>query len=303
MAVGVPAPKQGVRTVMEVIRASGDYLRGKGVERGRLDAEHLLAHVVGVGRLQLYLHFDRPVTRDELGRFRPLLRRRGAREPLQYVLGSAPFRTLRLHVDRRVAVPRPETEYLIDVLSRLAGGDRVFESALDVGTGSGAIALALAEERLARSVTATDISPAALAVAARNAAGAGLAEIDFRAGPLLAPVGGLSFDLVLSNPPYLTDSEWRSSEPEVREWEPRVAMAAGADGLDVVRGLVAGLDDVLRPGGWVGLEVGSSQAPAVAGMLETVPALGSVGVHDDLTGRRRYVFACVNAATPVEPAP
>lgn len=303
MAGGVRAPKQGVRTVMEVIRASGDYLRGKGVERGRLDAEHLLAHVVGVGRLQLYLHFDRPVTRDELGRFRPLLRRRGAREPLQYVLGSAPFRTLRLHVDRRVAVPRPETEYLIDVLSRLAGGDRVFESALDVGTGSGAIALALAAERLARSVTATDISPAALAVAARNAAGAGLAEIDFRAGPLLAPVGGLSFDLVLSNPPYLTHSEWRSAEPEVREWEPRAAMAAGADGLDVIRGLVAGLDDVLRPGGWVGLEVGSSQALTVAGMLETVPALGSVGVHDDLTGRRRYVFACVDAATPVEPAP
>jgi len=241
MATGVSAPKQRTWTVLEAVRASGGYLDGKGVEQGRLDAEHLLAHVLGMGRLQLYLHFDRPLTRDELARFKPLLRRRGAREPLQYVLGSAPFRTLHLHVDRRVAIPRPETEYLIDVLQRLAG-DRVFDSALDVGTGSGAIALALAGERLARSVTASDISPAAVAAAGRNAAEAGLAGIDFRDGPLLEPVGDRSFDLVLSNPPYLSEAEWRMAEPEVREWEPRGAMVAGPDGLEVVRGLVAGLD-------------------------------------------------------------
>ena len=291
MATGVSAPKQRIWTVMEVIRTSGEYLDGKGVERGRLDAEHLLAHVLGMGRLHLYLHFDRPLTPDELARFKPLLRRRGAREPLQYVLGSAPFRTLHLHVDQRVAIPRPETEYLIDVLSQLAGSQYAFGSALDVGTGSGAIALALAAERVARSVTATDVSPAALAVAQRNAAGTGLVGIDFRAGPLFEPVRDRSFDLVLSNPPYLTEAEWLSAQPEVREWEPRAAMAAGEDGLDVIRGLVAGLDRVLRPGGWVGLEVGSAQAAAVAAMLETIPALESVGVHDDLTGRRRYVVA------------
>lgn len=302
MTTGVSAPKQRIWTVMEVVRASGDYLCKKGVEQGRLDAEHLLAHVLGTGRLQLYLHFDRPLTRDEFARFKALLRRRGAREPLQYVLGSASFRTLHLRVDRRVAIPRPETEYLIDVLLRLAGDDRVFESALDVGTGSGAIALALAAERLARSVTATDISPAALAAAARNAAGAGLANIDFRSGPMFEPVRGRTFDLVLSNPPYLTEAELRSAEPEVREWEPRTALAAGADGLDVIRGLVAGLDHVLRPGGRVGLEVGSTQAVAVADMLETIPGLGSVGVHDDLTGRRRYVFARRNLAKPIESA-
>lgn len=294
MAARATAPDQRVWTVMDVIRASGEYLDGKGLEHGRLDAEHLLAHVLGMGRLHLYLHFDRPLTLAERGRLKPLLRRRAAREPLQYILGSAPFRNLTLDVDRRVAIPRPETEYLIDVLQRVAGGDRAFESALDVGTGSGAIALALAAEGLARSVTATDLSASALAAARNNAAAAGVATIDFREGCLLEPVAGRTFDLVLSNPPYLTEEEWRSAQPEVREWEPRLAMVGGADGLDVIRDLVGGVDDVLRPGGWVGLELGNSQAEAVVGMLEAVPGLGSVGAHDDLTGRQRYVLARKN---------
>ena len=302
MAAGATAAKRRVWTVMDVVRVGGDYLSGKGVEQGRLDAEHLLAHVLGTGRLQLYLQHDRPLTRSELARLKPLLRRRAAREPLQYVMGSAPFRTLLLRVDRRVAIPRPETEYLVDVLKGLADGG-VFDSALDVGTGSGAIALALASERLARRVTATDVSHAALAAAADNAADAGLTEIDLRAGPLLEPVADLSFDLVLSNPPYLTEAEWRSAQPEVRRWEPRAALAAGRDGLDVVRGLVAGLGRVLRPGGRVGLEVGSAQADTVAGMMETVPALRSVEVHRDLTGRRRYVFARRNTGTRSGPGP
>lgn len=276
---------------MDVIRASGEYLDGKGLEHGRLDAEHLLAHVLGVGRLHLYLHFDRPLTVTERGSLKPLLRRRAAREPLQYILGTAPFRDLTLDVDRRVAIPRPETEYLIDVLQRVAGRDRVFESALDVGTGSGAIALALATEGLARAVTATDISAAALAAARHNAAAAGATTIDFQEGSLLEPVTGRTFDLVLSNPPYLTESEWRSAQPEVREWEPRLAMVGGEDGLDAIGGLVRGLDGILRPGGWVGLETGNSQAERVVHMLESVRTLDSVGAHGDLTGRQRYVLA------------
>ncbi len=275
---------------MDVVRAAGEYLDGKGLEHGRLDAEHLLAHVLGMERLHLYLHFDRPLTVAERGRLKPLLRRRGAREPLQYILGLAPFRSLVLDVDRRVAIPRPETEYLLDVLQRVAGRDRVFDSALDVGVGSGAIALSLAAEGVARSVTATDVSAAALAAARNNAAAAGVATIRFREGPLLDPVAGRTFDLVLSNPPYLTEAEWRSAQPEVREWEPRAAMVAGGDGLDVIRGLAGGLDDVLRPGGWVGLEVGDSQAERVQRMLESALDLDSVGVHDDLTGRPRYVL-------------
>ena len=197
---------------MEVIRWSGTYLSEKGVENGRLNAEHLLALVLGMQRLQLYLHFDRPLAKGELAQYKPLLRRRAAREPLQYVLSSAPFRNLQLQVDRRVAIPRPETEYMIDVLMRVAGPDRVFSSALDVGTGSGAIALALAAEGLARSVTATDLSADALATARGNAVAAGLTGIRFEAGCLLEPVAARTFDLVLSNPPYLTEAEWRSAE-------------------------------------------------------------------------------------------
>ena len=291
MAARATAPEQRVWTVMDVIRASGEYLDGKGLEHGRLDAEHLLAHVLGSGRLHLYLDFDRPLTLAERGRFKPLLRRRAAREPLQYILGTAPFRDLILNVDRRVAIPRPETEYLIDVLLRAAGEDRVFASALDVGTGSGAIALALAAEGLARSVTATDLSASALAAARNNAAAAGVTTIDFREGSLLEPVAGRTFDLVLSNPPYLSEEEWRSAQPEVRMWEPRMAMVGGEDGLEVVRGLVCGLGDVLRPGGWVGLELGNSQAEAVVRVLEALPGMGSVSAHDDLTGRPRYVVA------------
>ena len=290
MSTHAPAPPRSWR-VLDVIRISGRYLEDRGVENGRLNAEYLLAHVLGMDRLHLYLHFDRPLTGGELTRYKPLLRRRGAREPLQYVLGSAPFRNLELEVGPGVAIPRPETEYLLDVVRSVAGPDRVFEAALDVGTGSGCIAIALADEGIARRVVATDISADALRVARRNARRCGRAEIDFRAGALLEPVAGMTFDLVLANPPYLSGEEWQSAEPEVREWEPATAMVAPDAGLGVIRGLVAGLEQILRPGGWAGLEVGSSQTEAVAGLLRGCAGLGEVAMRQDLVRRPRYVFA------------
>lgn len=278
-------------TVMEIVRASAAYLRAKGVEDGRLNAEYILAHVLETGRLQLYLQFDRPLAESELARCRPLLKRRAAREPLQYVLGSAPFRNLSLEVDPRVAIPRPETEFFLDVLVRMAGRDRVFDAALDVGTGSGAIAIALSHEGLARSITATDLAPDALAVAGRNAAACGCPGVRFREGSLLEPVADSSFDLVLSNPPYLSDAEWRSAEPEVRDWEPRHAMVADENGMALIRDLVGRVAEVLRPDGWFGLEVGCTQTAAVAELLRGTGAFRRVAVHDDLAGRPRYVFA------------
>ena len=285
------APPAPPRRLLDIIRLSGGYLEDRGVRDGRLNAEHLLAHVLGLDRLHLYLAYDRPLTPGELARYRPLLRRRGAREPLQYILGSAPFRNLELEVGPGVAIPRPETEYLVDVVRSAAGPERVFEAALDVGTGSGCIAIALAEEGIARTVTATDVSADALRVARRNARRCGHPEVDFRSGALLEPVGGMAFDLVLSNPPYLADDEWRTAEPEVREWEPRTAMVAPEGGLGVIRGLVAGLEGILRPGGWVGMEVGIAQTEEVATLLRGCAGLGGVTVHEDLARRPRYVLA------------
>lgn len=278
-------------TVMEIVRRSGTYLDGKGVEKGRLDAELIVAHVLGVPRLDLYLRFDRPMSSDELAACRALLRRRGAREPLQYVLGTAPFRELHLEVGPGVAIPRPETEYFLDALLALAGPDRTFGAALDVGTGSGAIALSLAGEGLARTVTATDLSPKALAAARRNARAAGLSTVDFRSGHLLEPVAGDTFDLVLSNPPYVTDAEWRGAAPEVRDWEPPGALAAGPDGLGVIRELVPSMMSALRPGGWAGLEVGRTQTQAVAALFRRCGRNARVEVREDLAGLPRYVFA------------
>ncbi len=276
---------------MDVARAAGDYLKGRGVPDGRLDAEHLLAGVLGMKRLELYLHHDRPLGETELAAYRSRIRRRGAREPLQYVLGSAPFRDLRLRVDGRVAIPRPETEFLLDVVARATGRTGAVERALDVGTGSGAIALALATEGGARRVVATDVSPAALSVARDNARRTGAANVDFRLGSLLAPVEGETFDLVLCNPPYLGEAEWASAEPEVREWEPRLAMVSGADGLDAIRALAVAAPAALRSGGWLGLEIGAAQGPAVERLLRDAGGWRDVAVHNDLTGRCRYVVA------------
>lgn len=279
--------------VVEIIRRSADYLAGKGVENPRLDAEHILSHILHMARLDLYLHFDRPLSPGELAACRPLLRRRGAREPLQYVLGSAPFRNLELTVGPGVAVPRPETEHLLDVLleaaGRRPGPTPPFAAALDVGTGSGALALALAEEGLAASVAATDISPKALAAARGNAADAGV-QVDFMEGALLSPVAGRTFDLIVSNPPYLASGEWLSAAPEVREWEPRVAMEAGADGLDVIRPLVRAAMPALRPNGWAALEVGRFQTEVVADIFRETGA-AHVEVREDLAGLPRYVVA------------
>ena len=299
MTVGAAAAAGRRAVVIETVLDDGAaYLAGRGVEDAGLEAEHLLAHILGVPRLQLYLDLDRPLGPSEAERYQELLRRRGTREPLQYVVGSAPFRNLDLRVDPRVAIPRPETEYLIDVLMDLvrreahAVGEAVpFESALEIGTGSGAVAISLATEGIARSVTATDLSPQALAVAGGNARRAGAREVEFLAGDSLAPVRQREYDLVISNPPYLTRAEWLTAQPEVREWEPMVAMHGGRDGLDVIRSLAAGVEGVLRPGGWFGLEVGSGQVEAVVALLRGSPALGTPVSRSDLAGKGRYVFA------------
>lgn len=282
-----------VRTALELARQAGTLLCERGLEQGRLDAELLLSSVLGIKRLDLYLQFDRPVTPEELERFRTFVRRRLRREPVQYILGESHFRGLVLRVDRRVLIPRPETEQLVGAVLEFVK-DRRGLAALDVGTGSGAIALSLAAEAgsVFDRIVATDASRDALDVAMANAEALGTAgRIDFRVGACWDPVSSEErFDVIVSNPPYVALGEAETLSPDVREWEPHGALFAGPAGTDVLRELVAGAWSRLRPGGVLALEIGATQADAVLGLLAGA-GFAERSVRRDLSGRDRIVMA------------
>jgi release factor glutamine methyltransferase len=266
-------------TLGEVLWGATDYLAGRGVENPRLDAELLLARALGLSRIELYTQHDRPLTDAERTVARELVQRRGKREPLAYVLGDWDFRRLTLKTDARALVPRPETEIVVERCLVLLEG---IESprVVDVGTGSGAIALAIAQERPDARLHATDISRAAIELARENADANGL-TVEFRAGDLLAGFEG-PFDLVVSNPPYVDAGELDSLEPEVRDWEPRGALVA--DGQ--TERLVSDAQHVLN--GWLVLEVHEARARIVSQALERA-AYSSVGIVNDLAGKERGV--------------
>ncbi len=269
-------------TLGEVLKLSTGFLSERGVSSPRLDTEFILAHGLGLARLDLYLEHDRPLTEAELDRCRSLVERRGRREPLAYVLGEWGFRRLTLRCDSRALVPRPETEVLVErALALLEGVER--PEALDVGTGTGAVALALVYERPDVRATALDISPGALALARENAEAARL-EVTLLEGDFRAGLPGGPYDLVVSNPPYVKPDEIETLEPEVREWEPREALVSEDGPAEVARVAVP----ALKPGGALALEVGDGQAPAVAAALEELGYRG-VTITVDLNGRERIV--------------
>jgi release factor glutamine methyltransferase len=271
-------------TVGEALRASTEFLAGKGVPSPRVDAEHLVAKALGVTRLELYMQHDRPLSEDELGVARELVRRRGTREPLAYVLGEWGFRRLTLTTDPRALVPRPETETVVErCLAHLEGV--ASPAVLDVGTGSGAIALAVADEVADSRVTAIDSSADALSLAAENAARTGLADrVTLLEHDLATGLPGGPFDLVVSNPPYVLPEEIDSLEPEVREWEPRQALV----GRGATEAVSRGARDVLRQGGSLVLEVGDGHADEVSALLASL-GFAQVAQMPDLTGRQRVV--------------
>lgn len=277
--------------VLELVKWTADYLAEKGFHNARLNAELLLSGTLGVKRLDLYLQHDRPLRADELAAFKARLLRRAKHEPLQYIEGRAAFRHLTLAVDPRVLIPRPETELLVQaVLDWTAGREGL--SVLDVGTGSGAIALALAAEGSFARVVATDVSAGAVEVARANGdTVAPGAPVDFREGSLYAPVCGERFDVVVSNPPYVGDEERAGLDAEVRDWEPGGALFAGTGGLDVIAPLVAGAPDHLLPGGLLALEIGAAQGAAVAEMVHAAGCFAEPEVRRDLAGRERMVLA------------
>ena len=284
---------QAVSDAVRVLREAG------GSRSPRLDAELLLAEVLGVTRADLFREPGRELSAGEAAEYGALLDRRLAREPVAYILGRRAFRTIDLEVTPDVLIPRPETETLVDVALEelrvlpLAGPDPEDEPlAIDVGTGSGCVALALAAEDPFVRVVATDVDPGALAVARGNAARLGLARrVEFVLSDLFHDVGERPFDLVVSNPPYIPADEYVALEPNVRDYEPRRALYGGVDGLDVYRRLVPGAALLLRPGGMLALEVGAGQADAVAGIMAAAGAFGEPRVRDDLAGIPRVVSA------------
>ena len=261
-------------TLGEVLTSATDYLAERGVPSPRVDAEWLLAHALGLSRIELYTQLDRPLTDAERAAARELVRRRGAREPLAYVLGSWGFRHLDLQTDARALVPRPETEVVVDrCLALLA---HVSEpNVLDVGTGTGAIALAIAHELPDARVTATDLSADALALARENAERLGL-HVEFREADLT--VAG-TFDLVVSNPPYVHAGELATLEPEVRDWEPRAALV---DEGQTERLIAA------KAGTWLVLETHEAHAGDIAALLER-DGYVDVRITNDLADKPRVV--------------
>ena len=274
--------RDGARTVGEVLRRSTDHLAEKGSETPRLDAELLLAHVLGVARIDLYLDLERPLAASELDAARALVSRRAAREPLQYVLGEWGFRRLTLRVDRRALIPRPETETVVErCLALLAG--REAPRVLDVGTGSGAIALAIADEHPGARVSGIDVSDDALALARENAVQTGL-DIELLERDVFQGLPEGPWELVVSNPPYVDPGDRATLQPEVRDWEPDTALF----GRDVTATVAAAAVDVLIDGGALVLEVGDGQAQATAALLASL-GYADVRTTPDLAGRDRVV--------------
>jgi release factor glutamine methyltransferase len=271
-------------TVGEVLRRSAAYLAERGSPSARLDADLLLAHALGVERLRLYTDSERPLTPDELARAREALARRGRREPLAYVTGERAFRRLRLRVGPDVLVPRPETEVLVEwALEVAAPGATV----LDWGTGSGAIAIALADEGDGLAVTAVERSEAALALARENGERLAPGRVEWLLSDGFAAVAGRRFDLVVANPPYLSEAELAAAPPELR-FEPHGALVSGPTGMEAIEALAAAAPAHLEPGGRLLLEVGAGQAPAAAGALAAA-GLTEIATRDDLAGVARAV--------------
>lgn len=277
-------------TVLEIIKKTTDFLAAKGVESARLNAELLIGHALERKRMQLYLEFERPLTEAELERIRPLVRRRAQREPLQYIVGETEFCGLRLAVDRRALIPRPETELLVEHVRRVRG-ETSPSRILDLGTGSGAIALALAAALPTAAVVAVDRSPEALELARSNAARTGFAgRVTWVVSDWFEAVPPDAYDVVVSNPPYLTAEETEQASPEVRDFEPRSALAAADEGCaDLVR-IIAAAPRYLAPGGLLALETGIAQHARLL-PLARESGFSQVESHLDLTGRERFILA------------
>lgn len=307
MAVG-PAAGAPPRTVVELLRLAEPYLARHGCPTPRLDAEVLLAHVLGTTRLELYTRLDQPLQRDEVDAYREALRRRAAREPVAYIVGHREFYGLRFQVGPGVLVPRPETEYLVELALRAwqAGAQAHPEPAVrfaDVGTGCGALAVTLAVRQPAWRGVGSDVSDQALGYARANARSHGVGgRLSWVRGDALSWAGGQSLDLVVTNPPYIPTPQLERLAPEIRRHEPRVALDGGPDGLAVANRIASQAARVLRPGGLLLMELGTAeQARALARRLGggEVPGFARAAAVRDPAGGAPVLVARAAGSGPL----
>ncbi|HEU6447576.1 MAG TPA: peptide chain release factor N(5)-glutamine methyltransferase [Verrucomicrobiae bacterium] len=254
-------------TVLEAIQKSAEFLGKKGVESARLQTELLLAHLLKMPRMKLYLNFERALSTEETDAFREMIKRRGQREPLQHITGSTSFCGYEILVNKNALVPRPETELLAEEGWKCLGEREA--TALDFGTGTGCIAIALATKCPKAKIVALDVSAEALALAKENAAKNNVADrIEFVQGDGFAASPQMQFDLIISNPPYIPTAEIETLQPEVKDFDPRGALDGGADGLDFYRMFAAQAKLFLKPDGKIMLEFGDGQAEAIRNIFE-----------------------------------
>jgi release factor glutamine methyltransferase len=272
-------------TLDRLVAHAGLRLKAAGVIEARREAWRIWAELKGLSSHTGSILSEEVVPGVEAERFRSAVDRRAKGEPLPYVTGIVGFRELTLHCDRRALIPRPETEGLVELLLARMPGGRV----ADLGTGSGCIALALADEGRYDQVFGIDRSREALQLAAENCAVTRL-RVALVLGDLSTALGGETMDAIVSNPPYLTEAEYANLDPSVKAWEPKSALASGADGLEATRRLVGDAGRVLRPGGWIALEIDSTRGDVTAGLVEDA-GWSDITVHDDLFGRARYLLA------------
>ena len=269
-------------------------LHDAGIETSHLDAEVLLRHVLKMERAQLYAGMDFPLDPHQMQQFQQLIARRAGREPVAYIIGHKEFWSLDFVVTPDVLIPRPETEMVVEIAVRHLGraGKEDGRQALDLGTGSGVLAICLAKECACMQITAVDVSPCALAVAQLNSERHNVANrVQFLPGDLFEPVSRDTFHLIVANPPYVRRQELATLAPDIREWEPMIALDGGLDGLDFYRRIIGQAHHYLEIGGRLILEIGADMATAIAALFSAVGCYAPISVYRDYAGCERVVSA------------
>ena len=294
-------PTDEIWTIQKLLNWVTEYLKTKGIDSPRLSAEWLLCYVLGVKRIELYTQFNKVVGPEQLSRLHELVKRAGAHEPIAYIIGKKEFYSLEFEITKDCLIPRPETELLVEraiEFLRTRNGEQFI---CDLCTGSGCVAVAIARNFANCRIVATDISDAALAVAEKNVAKHGLMNrIKLLQGNLFEPdiagLGPAKFDLIVSNPPYVSEHEYENLAPNIKDYEPKSALTAGKEGLDIIKRIIADTNQHLKPVGILMLEIGNEQGNAVRNLLETAGYFDAVKIEKDYSNLDRLVIATAKTA-------